>query len=74
MTALLNSLARVTSISLRSGVDATALSQAMMGQTCGQCESITSCADAVGQALNTKKNKEEPQVCDIKGGGCATCG
>lgn len=67
VSALLNSLARVTSISLRSGVDPAVVSEAMRGQVCGECENITSCADAIGQALS------QPQVCTL-GGGCQTCG
>jgi len=69
VNALLNSLARVTSISLRSGVDPAAISKAMMGQVCGNGEEVTSCADALGVALR----ETQPPVCSLEGG-CATCG
>jgi len=62
-TALLNSLARITSIALRSGVDQGELSRAMSGQVCGKCNEISSCADALSRAI-------APQVCSI---GCKTC-
>ena len=68
VVAMLNSLARVTSISLRSGVDAQSLADAMQYQDCGECgEGLSSCADALGRVLSTN------QVCTI-GGGCQTCG
>ena len=67
IVANLNSLARVTSIALRAGVDPEAIAKALRGQVCGYCEedSIESCPDAVGRALM-------PEVCTI-GGECQTC-
>ncbi len=72
VSALLNALARVTSIALRSGVAPEVIIKTMLGQDCGQCEGISSCADAVGQALQGG-NQVEPTVCRL-GGACETCG
>ena len=65
VNAFLNALTRVTSISLRSGVDPQSLSKAMSGHVCGECQNISSCADAVSSLLM-------PQVCSLDGG-CQTC-
>lgn len=78
VAALLNALARVTSIALRSGVAPEAIIKTMLGQNCGKCENITSCADAVGLALRKERqaeaeiNQVETEACEI-GGGCRTC-
>jgi ribonucleoside-diphosphate reductase alpha chain len=78
VAALLNALARVTSIALRSGVAPEAIAKTMLGQNCGKCENIASCADAVGLALQKERqaeaeiNQVETEVCEI-GGGCRTC-
>lgn len=69
VAALLNTLARVTSIALRSGVAPEVLIKTMLGQDCGQCKEITSCADAIGRALQDKQ-----AVCTIGIKGCPTCG
>ena len=53
VSALLNTLSRVTSIALRAGVDASSIVKTMKGQDCGYCrevDEISSCADAVGKA------------------------
>jgi len=71
VSALLNALARVTSIALRSGVAPEALIKTMLGQNCGRCEGISSCADAIGRALQDNPSAK-PVVCSI-GGGCETC-
>ena len=78
VAALLNALARVTSIALRSGVAPEAIAKTMLGQDCGKCENIASCADAVGLALQKERqaeaeiNQVETEACEI-GGGCRTC-
>lgn len=76
VAALLNALARVTSIALRSGVAPEAIAKTMLGQNCGKCENIASCADAVGLALQKERQAEaeinQVEVCEI-GGGCMTC-
>lgn len=78
VAALLNALARVTSIALRSGVAPEAIAKTMLGQNCGKCENIASCADAVGLALQKERhakeeiNQTESGICEI-GGGCMTC-
>lgn len=78
VAALLNALARVTSIALRSGVAPEAIIKTMLGQNCGKCENIASCADAVGLALQKERqaeaeiNQVETEACEI-GGGCRTC-
>ena len=78
VAALLNALARVTSIALRSGVAPEAIIKTMLGQNCGKCENIASCADAVGLALQKERQAEaeidqvETEACEI-GGVCMTC-
>ena len=78
VAALLNALARVTSIALRSGVAPEAIAKTMLGQNCGKCENIASCADAVGLALQKERQAEaeidqvETEACEI-GGVCMTC-
>jgi len=68
VTSLLNALASVTSVSLRAGVDPQVLAKPLSRQECGQCNGISSCADAIGQTL-----VEKPSSCTI-GGECQTCG
>ena len=78
VAALLNALSRVTSIALRSGVAPEAIAKTMLGQNCGKCENIASCADAVGLALQKERQAEaeidqvETEACEI-GGVCMTC-
>jgi len=76
VVALLNALSRVTSISLRAGVDPQVVAATMRHQVCGECGDISSCADAVGIALEQQQNKLPEygqETCDIQGG-CQTCG
>lgn len=56
VNALLNALAKLASNSLRSGVDPDVVAESLIGQSCGRCEGIKSCADAVGQALKVNKS------------------
>lgn len=73
VAALLNALARVTSIALRSGVDPDAIVKTMLGQDCGKCKGISSCADAVGLALG-KESTQKVTFCDAGSGTCEFCG
>lgn len=68
VVALLNALASVTSISLRSGVDPSALAATLKRQECGSCEGVGSCAGALGLTI-----EPEEQSCAV-GGECKTCG
>lgn len=78
VSALLNTLSRVTSIALRAGVDASSIVKTMKGQDCGYCrevDEISSCADAVGKALQEDMLKHGANIaCKVNDKGCVECG
>lgn len=77
VAALLNALSRVVSIALRSGVAPEAIIKTTLGQDCGQCEGISSCADAVGRALRADSHAQQTDqvqgFCEAAGGSCQSC-
>ena len=64
-----NALARLVSVSLRSGVDPYAISETLENHDCGNCQDVSSCVDAIAKILSNHNGIQ----CSLEDGSCQTC-